>query len=198
MRVRIRQCRSLGRRILSQAGNLLFLTGAVALGFCAFVFFEAKYFQVREEHELERSLSLPGAANVPENAAPSRLEIPGVGISVMVHEGVSARSLRTGAGHIPGTALPGDSGNIGIAAHRDSYFRDLRKVRINDTILLTTLAGTYRYSVDSVRVVSPEDREVLAASHDPVITLVTCYPFYYIGAAPQRYVVRGRRVGFSR
>lgn len=189
--------RSHRRRILAQAAStILFLLGILALGFCAFVFLEAKYYQATELRDFERSLAVwapPGA--VPEAAAPSRLEIPSVGISVMVHEGVGSRNLRLGAGHIPGTALPGEAGNIGIAAHRDSYFRGLRNIRLNDTILLTTLGGTYQYSVEWTRVVPADEKNLLASSGESSLTLVTCYPFYYVGSAPDRFIVRARRVG---
>lgn len=124
----------------------------------------------------------------------SRLEIPRIDLSVMVADGVATRALRLGAGHIPGTAYPNEVGNVGIAAHRDTFFRALRGIRRSDQIRLTTLEGSYRYIVDWTAVVEPTDRAVLAGSAEPVLTLVTCYPFNYIGAAPKRFIVRARRV----
>lgn len=124
----------------------------------------------------------------------SRLEIPRIDLSVMVGDGVAPRALRLGAGHVPGTAYPNEVGNVGIAAHRDTFFRALRGIRRSDQIKLTTLEGSYEYIVDWTAVVEPTDRAVLAASAESVLTLVTCYPFNYIGAAPKRFIVRARRV----
>jgi sortase A len=122
-----------------------------------------------------------------------RIEIPRLHISVMILEGTTARILRVAAGHINGTALPGTGGNIGIAAHRDTFFRPLRDVRLNDGIVVTTSYGTFRYIVDAVEIVDPEDVRVLHRTTDPELTLVSCYPFAYLGAAPKRFVVHARR-----
>jgi len=118
-----------------------------------------------------------------------------IGLSVMVIEGTGAKALRRAAGHIAGTALPGQPGNIGISAHRDTFFRPLRNIRQDDIITLTTMGGEYRYRVVSTRVVNPSGVEVLGPSQTEVLTLVTCYPFYFVGSAPQRFIVRAERVG---
>jgi sortase A len=123
-----------------------------------------------------------------------RLEIPDVGVSAIVQEGVASRTLRRGAGRIPGTALPWEPGNVGIAAHRDSFFRGLKDIGKNDIILLTTVHGTFRYQVDSTEVVKPRDTHVLRDTDEDTLTLVTCYPFYYVGSAPKRFIVRARRI----
>ena len=112
----------------------------------------------------------------------------------MVVEGVDERDLKRAAGHIPGTALPGETGNIGIAAHRDTFFRPLRFIEKSDAITLRTLHGTYRYRVVSTKVVAPDDVQVLYPTGRDTLTLVTCFPFYYIGAAPHRFIVTARRV----
>jgi sortase A len=91
--------------------------------------------------------------------------------------------------------MPEATGNVVIAGHRDSFFRKLREVQTRDLITLTTLRGIYRYSVEWTRVVNPEDVEVMEASDEPLLTLVTCYPFYYVGPAPERFIVRARRLG---
>lgn len=149
-------------------------------------------------------LSAPGH---PAPAAPvkldegelvGRLEIPRLGLSTIVLEGVEDGTLRRGAGHIPGTGLPtepGAVGNIGIAGHRDSFFRPLKDIGKNDIITLTTPEGTYRYQVEWTRIVAPEDTDVLAEGGAPELTLVTCYPFYYVGSAPRRFIVRAQRIG---
>lgn len=124
-----------------------------------------------------------------------RIAIPRVGVSAIVLEGVGKRELRRGAGRIPATAHPGeDKGNVGIAAHRDSFFRGLKDIREDDEIELTTLDGTFRYRVEWTKIVKPTDVSVLAPTEEPALTLVTCYPFYYVGSAPRRFIVRATRV----
>ena len=123
-----------------------------------------------------------------------KLEIPRLGIAVVVMEGVDTKTLRRSVGHIPGTALPGAWGNVALAGHRDTFFRELRNIRQDDEITLTTLTGSHRYRVESTKVVGESDSEVLRDSGDAMLTLVTCYPFYYVGPAPKRFIVRARRV----
>ena len=118
-----------------------------------------------------------------------RLEIPRLNLAVMVREGADEGTLSRAVGHIPGTALPGNAGNVGLAGHRDTFFRALRNIRADDTIELQTTAGTYRYLVKSTRIVTPRDVSVLQASGGETLTLVTCYPFYYVGSAPKRFIV---------
>ena len=105
--------------------------------------------------------------------------------------------MKRGAGHIPGTALPAGSGNIGIAAHRDTYFRPLRGIRANDMISVKTPAGTSRYTVTETEIVRPSDVGVLERASGRDLTLVTCYPFFYVGSAPERFIVHARKIGQS-
>jgi sortase A len=112
----------------------------------------------------------------------------------MVLEGDDNRILRVAAGHITGTAFVPGSGNIGIAAHRDTFFRALRFIRPNDLVTLKTSSGMARFSVSDVQIVRPSDTGVLAAAPGRDLTLVTCYPFYYVGSAPKRFVVHARKV----
>lgn len=120
------------------------------------------------------------------------LEIPRLGLTVPVLEGTDELTLNQGVGHIEGTALPGECDNVGIAGHRDGFFRVLKDVTDGDTIELLTLWETLSYAVEDIRIVEPEAVQVLAPTGTPVLTLVTCYPFYYVGNAPERYVVRAR------
>ncbi len=124
------------------------------------------------------------------SAVIGRLEIPNVRLVAMVQEGADARTLRRAVGHIPGTALPGGRGNVGLAGHRDTFFRPLREIHVNDAIELKTPNGTYRYRVESMRIVGPRDVQVLKPTNNASLTLVTCYPFYYVGSAPKRFIVR--------
>jgi len=126
-----------------------------------------------------------------------RLEIPEADLSVMVLEGTEPTTLDRAVGHIPGTARPGEPGNLGIAGHRDGYFRGLRHLHPGDAMSFTTLDGIARYQVEKIEVVSPGRTDVLAPTAEPTITLITCYPFYHLGDAPSRYVVHARQVGFD-
>ena len=108
----------------------------------------------------------------------------------MIREGVTARTLRLAVGHIRSTALPGSPGNVGLAAHRDTFFRPLRNIERGDSITIETLSGSYQYAVDSVAIVAPTAVSVLKDSGQASLTLVTCYPFYYVGSAPQRFIVQ--------
>ena len=126
-----------------------------------------------------------------------RLDIPGADISVIVAAGTDARTLRRGVGHIQGTALPGEPGNVGLAGHRDTVFRGLRNLRLADRILLLTADESYEYAVESLQTVTPERGDVLNPSVHPTLTLVTCYPFDFVGPAPLRFIVRARQVGRS-
>jgi sortase A len=122
------------------------------------------------------------------------MEIPRLGMSIIVAEGTAGATLRRAGGHIRGTGLPGGPGNIGIAGHRDTLFRPLQNIRQDDVILLTTLQGAYRYRVVSTKIVSPSDVEVLSSDGHEILTLVTCYPFYFVGPSPNRFIVRAARV----
>jgi len=123
-----------------------------------------------------------------------RLAIPRLHVRAMVREGDGERTLSLALGHIPGTALPGQKGNIGIAGHRDRLFRDLRNVGANDEITLETPRTTYVYRVEKTQIVKPENIGVLNNGPASELTLVTCYPFEYVGAAPDRFIVKAQLV----
>jgi sortase A len=201
---------------------LFFVVGVLALGYVGFVLLDARLYQAdqsrRFQEELKKikppiigdqppqgsTISLkPAEADVRvdriEIAGTSRtvlgrIEIPTIGLAAMILEGTDARTLRRAVGHIPGTPLPGQQGNVAITGHRDTFFRPLLNIHKNDEIRLTTLSGSYRYLVDSIKVVEPEDTEVLDNSDDAILTLVTCYPFYFVGPAPKRFIVRAHRI----
>ncbi len=137
------------------------------------------------QESLQRDLGAPLAV----------LSIPKIGLSVPVLEGTDDLTLNRAVGLIAGTARPGENGNVGIAGHRDGFFRGLKDVGAGDTIEMRTLAGRDLYVVESVRIVSPDDVQVLDPTESPVLTLVTCYPFYFVGSAPQRWIVRAVRPG---
>jgi len=182
---------------------------AIMLGYCGVVLADGWLFQQRERRHLEQLLhdrqaasdragrvSPPASKSPPVVAAGElvgRIEIPRLGLSVIVAEGVDPLTLRRAVGHIPGTGMPGEPGNVGLAGHRDTFFRPLRNIRKDDIVTIATPAGEYRYRVVSTRIVSPSDVGVLAPGGSQVLTLVTCYPFYYVGPAPDRFIVRAER-----
>jgi sortase A len=125
----------------------------------------------------------------------ARLDAASVGLSATVIEGSTDQMLARAAGHIENTAFPGEAGNAGIAGHRDTTFRAVRKLQVGDRLRITTLAGSFDYRVDRTFIVKPEDVYVLAPTATPTLTLVTCYPFTFIGHAPKRYIVQATLVG---
>jgi len=141
---------------------------------------------------------LPAAAQKPPAIETGdligRLAIPRLKLQAIVREGAGAGTLGLALGHIPGTALPGQPGNIGVAGHRDSLFRGLGQIRKTDRIEFQTLSGSYEYEVESTGIVAPQTVSVLDAGQYPEITLVTCYPFHYVGSAPDRFIVKARLV----
>jgi sortase A len=139
--------------------------------------------------------SAPPVPVAPEGSVLGRIEVRRVGISALILEGVAGSTLRRGVGHVAGTALPRWAGNVGLAGHRDTVFRGLKDIRKGDLVALETMEGTFRYAVDWTQVVEPRDVGVLAASDRPELTLVTCYPFFYVGPAPHRFVVRAHLLG---
>jgi sortase A len=188
--------------------TLFLVTGFAALGVCGFWYLEAVEYQHAELSKLSRPFAAvtPRTDRQPAGGRAGRdriqvgdpvslVEIPRLKVSVAVVEGIAPADLRIAAGHVPGTALPGEIGNIGIAAHRDTFFRKLRFIRQGDTIVVTTHSASYQYAVESTAIVAPSDVQELQNSGQPTLTLVTCYPFYFVGAAPQRFIVRARLVG---
>ena len=144
----------------------------------------------------ERKRRFAEAAGAPVEVM-ARLEIPAAGVSVMVLPGTAPETLDRAVGHIEGTVRPGEAGNVGIAGHRDGFFRGLRHLAPGDPMRLTTFEGVTHYAVERVEVVEPTAVEVLAPREQDALTLVTCFPFYYVGDAPQRFIVHGRKLRFE-
>jgi sortase A len=138
----------------------------------------------------------PSPAPPANNALIGRLSIPRLGVRSVVREGTGAGILSVAVGHIVGTALPGQPGNFAVAGHRDTLFRGLKDVRLGDEIEFETPDnGKYVYEVESTKIVSPDQVSVLKAGLHPELTLVTCYPFYFVGSAPYRFIVKARQLG---
>lgn len=200
--------------------RLLLVVGLACLGYYGYVSAESALYQAYETRELDAILASAPADRTaattvwiapPAPAAPAappaprprpargttlgRLEIPRLGVSAIVRAGSDARTLRLAVGHIGGTALPGEQGNIGLAAHRDTFFRRLGEIRQDDLVRLVTREGTFTYTVHATEIVEPRDTWVLNQTDAPALTLITCYPFRYVGSAPQRFVVRAELAG---
>ncbi len=124
----------------------------------------------------------------------ARIEIPRLGVSAIVEEGTDEKTLARAVGLVDGSARPGELGNMVLAGHRDTFFRPLRKVRVNDRIRMVVPPNTYEYEVTAVRVVEPEETSVLASRGVEELTLVTCYPFRFVGPAPERFIVSAARI----
>jgi sortase A len=163
---------------------------------------DAHNYQARELGALEESR----VKNVSRSEAPrvvieggviGEMEVPRLGLKVIVVQGDSPRILRRAVGHIRETALPGESGNVALTGHRDTFFRPLRNIQSGDAITFKTLDAEFRYRVESTAVVPPSDISVLQPSSERALTLITCFPFYYVGPAPNRFIVRARQVGPS-
>jgi LPXTG-site transpeptidase (sortase) family protein len=179
----------------------LYAIGVFALVWFAVVHVGAMREQVALADELQRSqAAMQAPAAVVRTPRPARralvgrIEMPRIKLSAFAREGVDTATLRGSAGHVPGSALPGEIGNAAFAAHRDTFFRALQGVRKGDDIAVTTPYGRFRYVVSETRVVDPSDVSVLRASNEATLTLVTCYPFDYIGSAPRRFIVSARLV----
>ena len=189
------------RRILVGCQYVLCLIGILALGHCALTLARAKFYQHWAYRQLQTGKveSNPGRPDISNASGDGQIpplaeiEIPRVHISAMVAEGASSRVLRIAVGHVPGTALPGQEGNAVLAGHRDTFFRGLGDVRAGDVIKLTTSGKQYQYRVRFTGIVGPRDTWVLHPSGNQTLTLVTCYPFDFIGAAPKRFIVRASR-----
>ena len=155
----------------------------------------------------------PGPSAIPrpvEGSLLGRVEIPRLNLSAIVREGVDAKTLRVAVGHVPSTSLPGEPGNFAIAAHRDTLFRGLKDIRKDDLVTFQSPATTYTYKVISTKIVKPSDISVLQpdgggltpiaqasssnAAGRKLLTMITCYPFYYVGSAPKRFIVQAKLV----
>jgi sortase A len=194
----------------------LFASGLVCLGIYASACAERSFFQHTQSREFDRAIAAAMQTDQHDQAEWSpkrvarfeesrllevttlgRLDIPAADVSVMVLDGTDDVALDRAVGRIEGTAGPDQDGNLGIAGHRDGIFRGLRNVEIGDELTLATRDGVGRYEVSELLIVEPEDVHVLDATDHRAVTLVTCYPFYFVGSAPQRYVVRADVLEFE-
>jgi sortase A len=185
--------RYLTRRSLSLA---LMMTGAGLLAYVGREYWETARTQARLETEWARqtrSVSAAAADFSQPAISPqqmlTRVLIPKIKLDAIVVEGASPRQLSAGPGHLDRTAMPGEPGNAVITAHRDTFFRHIYELNQGDEITVLRNGQTFRFSVTGKKVVKPDDVSVLRPTPDAQLTLITCYPTYYIGPAPERLVV---------
>jgi sortase A len=180
-------------RVLPYLERLLWLIGLSCVGYCLLLAVQARayrnYADQLGHHE-------PGVSAASYSLM-GKIEIPALGLKAPITADYDVESLRKGVGHIPGTAIPGGLGTVGLAGHRDSYFRSLRRIAPKMDIRLTDRTGTYHYIVDSTEVVLPERVQVLDMVERPELTLITCFPFEYVGAAPKRFIVHAHLLSAS-
>jgi sortase A len=195
------------RRTARLLSGVFLALGVIALGYATYVSIETRVYQRTEARRFEQAREVQAAADAVASAAAAAIVLPRVpvdgeslgeivierlGIHVIVAQGDSDAILARAVGHLPATALPGLTGNVVLAAHRDTFFRPLKDVRVGDAISLKTYRGDFDYVVESTQVVKPTDVWVLKPTGGQTLTLVTCFPFYYVGAAPNRFIVRAR------
>ena len=205
-------------KLLTAAERLLWIVGLCLLAWVGYVELDTYAYQLRADRAVRSGqVEQAGQTDAVTHATPGRsqgrsdratepmptlavgdpvgtIEIPRIGLSAAVAEGASNAVLRHAVGHLPDTPLPGFGGNVAIAGHRDRQFRPLRKIEPGDEIVLTTPERTVRYRVEWTRVTDPSDLTVLGQTATPSLTLITCHPFYYVGHAPDRFIVRARQV----
>jgi len=203
-----------GKSYLHAFRRIILVLGITSLGYVGYALLDAQLFQAYENRRFDNAVKYQSTIEAKQEkflvTSPSKIEAPPLqveegsilgrvkidrlGISIIILEGTDAKTLRRGVGHIEGTALPGVHGNVGLAGHRDTFFRPLRNIREGDQISLITVNGSYQYRVDSLTLVEPDDVAMLKDMGGSTLTLVTCYPFDYIGPAPRRFIVHANRI----
>jgi sortase A len=185
-----------GRRALSVAAALLLMASVCLLAYVAHATLETRSYQREAYARLEIAVTAPGAAGeVPhEGDLLGEMSIDRLGLHAVITEGESDGVLRRAVGHVPGTAPPGEYGNVALAGHRDGFFRPLRDIRLGDVITVTTGGHPIDYAVEWTKVVAPEDVWVIGPVSGHTLTLITCYPFTFVGSAPNRFIVRAREL----
>jgi len=180
--------------ILRGACYFFLAFGLLALGYAGFVVADSYAYQTLEMKKFEPQGLLYEPHILAEGDVIGEIQVPRLGLNVMVVQGDSRANLRRAVGHLSKSALPGEWGNVILAGHRDTFFRPLRNIRLGDEIRFKTRQRSFDYLVQSIEVVAPTDLRVLESSTGHDLTLLTCFPFYYVGPAPKRFVVRAREV----
>lgn len=199
------------KRTVRTLATIVQITGALLVLYSAFYVMRAQYFQWQQRQALSAARVGNQSPAYPQSMPPSSqldlaplrpargsvigwIEIPRLKVSSVVLEGDTESEFQLGAGHVPGTAGPGEHGNVVIAAHRDTFFRNLRNIAPDDRIVITTPNGVFEYAVERTEITDPKNVSVMQPRGQPELTLVTCYPFNYIGSAPDRFIVHAKKV----
>jgi sortase A len=180
-------------RAVRLVARVLLTAGLCALGYAAYVVIHAYAYQAIAQRRF--AAARPDASAAPavvDGRVIGEILIPRLGLTAIVVQGDSAAILQRAVGHLADTALPGESGNVVLAGHRDTFFRPLKRVHAGDAIMLKTRNGDFEYVVESTAVVPPGDVQVLEPTGGRTLTLITCFPFSYLGPAPDRFIVRAR------
>jgi sortase A len=186
--------KALGLWIVHLFEWLLLGFGLGCLSMYAYETVEARRFQAEQAAAFERDARAELMPGVVRGGLVGMLDVPRLQLSTPVIEGDDSRTLKRAVGHLPDTPMPWDVGNSAIAGHRDGLFRPLKDVKVGDEIRFRTTRDEFRYRVTKTSIVMPDDLSVLAPQSDPAtLTLITCYPFYYVGSAPKRFVVHAAR-----
>jgi sortase A len=178
--------------ILRGACYFFLAFGILAMGYAGFVFADSHAYQALEMKKFKQAGLLSEPHILAEGDVIGEIQVPRLGLNAIVVQGDSAANLRRAVGHLPKSALPGEWGNVALAGHRDTFFRTLRDIRLGDEIKFKTRERSFEYLVESIEVVAPTDIRVLKSSTGHDLTLLTCFPFHYVGPAPNRFVVRAR------
>jgi len=186
---------SRAHRIVRRAALVLLSAGLLSLAYVALIVIDANAYQRSERRRFEqRGPATSVAPVVVEGATIGEIQISRLGLAAIVVQGDAANILQRAVGHLAESALPGESGNVVLAGHRDTFFRPLKRIRVGDTIRLRTVKGDFEYEVESTAVVSPDAIEVLQPTGGRTLTLITCFPFGFVGPAPNRFIVRAREI----
>lgn len=184
------------RRIILRGAYYFFVVfGVLSLGYAGFVFADSQRYQALEMKKFEDAGRLSEPHLLAEGEVIGKIQVQRLGLSAMVVQGDSPTSLRHAVGHVTKSALPGEWGNVALAGHRDTLLRPLRNIQVGDEIRFRTVKHDFDYVVESIEVVAPSDIRVLEATSGHDLTLITCFPFYYVGPAPKRFIVRAKQTG---
>jgi LPXTG-site transpeptidase (sortase) family protein len=180
--------------ILRGAFYFFLAVGILALGYSGYVSASSRSYQALEMRKFKEADRISEPHLLTDGDVLGEIQVPRLGLEAIVVQGDSPAILRRAVGHLSRSALPGELGNVALAGHRDTFFRPLRDIRLGDVITFKTQERSFEYLVQSIEVVAPTDIRVLEPSTGHDLTLLTCYPVYYVGPAPKRLAVRAREV----
>ena len=185
---------ALGRWLSVWLEWLLLGIGIGCLGTYAYETIATRRFQAEQAAVFARDAQAYAPVNVRTGGLVGMLDVPRLKLSTPVIEGDSESTLKRAVGHLPDTPFPWENGNSAIAGHRDGLFRPLKDIKVGDEIRFRTSRNEFRYRVVDTSIVQPDDVSVLDARGQPLLTLITCYPFYYVGNAPKRFIIHAKRL----